>query len=169
MQVVHWLESINWRTGSIHGVHHHQTVLRSSFAYVVPLRRIDQPKGHSLKHKLLIVDDSNVSRLMIRGRFTALQPDWELMEAASGDEAVAKVAAAPPDFITMDVNMPGINGFEAAELIQRSHPQVKIVILTANIQGASRDKAEQLQVKFVQKPATQAAIQQAIDYFLAAP
>jgi len=106
---------------------------------------------------------------MIRGRFTALQPDWELMEAASGDEAVAKVAAAPPDFITMDVNMPGINGFEAAELIQRSHPQVKIVILTANIQGASRDKAEQLQVKFVQKPATQAAIQQAIDYFLAAP
>lgn len=122
-----------------------------------------------MKRKLLIVDDSNVSRLMIRGRFAALQPDWELMEAASGDEAVAKVSADQPDFITMDVNMPGISGFEAAELIQRSHPQVRIAILTANIQSASRDKAQQLRVKFVQKPATQAAIQQAIDYFLAAP
>lgn len=122
-----------------------------------------------MKRKLLIVDDSNVSRLMIRGRFAALRPDWELMEAASGDEAVAKVSADQPDFITMDVNMPGISGFEAAELIQRSHPQVRIAILTANIQSASRDKAQQLRVKFVQKPATQAAIQQAIDYFLAAP
>lgn len=122
-----------------------------------------------MKHKLLIVDDSNVSRMMIRGRFASLQPDWELLEAASGDEAVAKVSAAQPDFITMDVNMPGISGFEAAELIQRSYPQIKIAILTANIQGASREKAQQLHVKFVQKPATQAAIQQAIDYFLATP
>lgn len=117
----------------------------------------------------MIVDDSNVSRLMIRGRFAALQPDWEVIEAASGDEAVALVASAKPDFITMDVNMPGISGFEAAEMIRKEHPQVRIAILTANIQGASREKAQQLEVKFVQKPATQAAIQQAIDYFLAAP
>lgn len=135
----------------------------------VLLRRAVHPQGNYLKHKLLIVDDSNVSRLMIRGRFATLQPDWELMEAVSGNEAIAMVATAQPDFITMDVNMPGINGFEAAALIQRDHPQVRIAILTANIQGASRDKAQQLQVKFVQKPATQAAIQQAIDYFLATP
>lgn len=122
-----------------------------------------------MKFKLMIVDDSNVSRLMIRGRFALLQPDWEVIEAASGDEAVALVASAKPDFITMDVNMPGISGFEAAEMIRKEHPQVRIAILTANIQGASREKAQQLEVKFVQKPATQAAIQQAIDYFLAAP
>ena len=122
-----------------------------------------------MKFKLMIVDDSNVSRLMIRGRFAVLQPDWEVIEAASGDDAVALVASAKPDFITMDVNMPGISGFEAAEMIRKSHPQVRIAILTANIQGASREKAQQLEVKFVQKPATQAAIQQAIDYFLAAP
>jgi CheY-like chemotaxis protein len=122
-----------------------------------------------LKYKLLIVDDSNVSRLMIRGRFAVLQPDWEVIEAASGDEAVALVPTTKPDFITMDVNMPGISGFEAAEMILKQNPQVRIAILTANIQGASREKAQQLDVKFVQKPATQAAIQQAIDYFLAAP
>ena len=122
-----------------------------------------------MKPKLLIVDDSNVSRLMIRGRVAALQPDWEVIEAASGDEAVALVPSAKPDFITMDVNMPGITGFEAVEKIRQTDQQVKIVILTANIQSSSRDKAEHLHAKFVQKPVTQASMQQAIDYFLAAP
>ena len=122
-----------------------------------------------MKPKLLIVDDSNVSRLMIRGRVAALQPDWEVIEAASGDEAVALVPSAKPDFITMDVNMPGITGFEAIEKIRQTDQRVKIVILTANIQSSSRDKAEHLHAKFVQKPVTQASMQQAIDYFLAAP
>ena len=126
-------------------------------------------EGVFLKHKLMIVDDSNVSRLMIRGRFAVLQPDWEVIEAASGDEALTLVATTKPDFITMDVNMPGISGFEAAEMILKENPLVRIAILTANIQGASREKAQQLGVKFVQKPVTQAAIQQAIDYFLYAP
>ena len=120
-----------------------------------------------MKARLLIVDDSNVSRLMIRGRVAALQPDWEVIEAASGDEAVALVPTVKPDFITMDVNMPGITGFEAAEKIRQTDQRVKIVILTANIQSSSREKAERLAAKFVQKPVTQASMQQAIDYFLA--
>ncbi len=122
-----------------------------------------------MKPKLLIVDDSTVSRLMIRGRIASLQPDWDVIEAGSGDEAVAMVPTAKPDFITMDVNMPGITGFEAVEKIRLTDQRVKIVILTANIQSSSRDKAEQLAAKFVQKPVTQASMQQAIDYFLAAP
>jgi two-component system chemotaxis response regulator CheY len=122
-----------------------------------------------VKPKLLIVDDSNVSRLMIKGRVAVLQPDWEVIEATSGDEAVALVTTAKPDFITMDVNMPGITGFEAAEKIRQTDQRVKIVILTANIQSSSRDKAEHLAAKFVQKPVTQASMQQAIDYFLATP
>ncbi len=122
-----------------------------------------------MKHKLLIVDDSNVSRLMIKGRIAAVQPDWEVVEAASGDQAIAMIPTAAPDFITMDVNMPGISGFEAVEKIREINQTVKIVVLSANIQGSSRDRAQQLGVLFVQKPATQAAIQQAVDYFLAAP
>ena len=122
-----------------------------------------------MKPKLLIVDDSNVSRMMIRGRIAAMQPEWELSEAARGDEAVALVPSLRPDFITMDVNMPGISGFDAAQQILQTNPQVRIVMLTANIQSSSRDKAQQLSVKFVQKPVTQTSMQQAIDYFLGAP
>lgn len=122
-----------------------------------------------MKPKILIVDDSSVSRMMIRGRVSGLQPDWEVIEAANGDDAIALVASEQPDFLTMDVNMPGISGFEAVERIRQVNQTVKIVILTANIQTSSRERAERLGVHFVQKPATLAAMQLAMDYFLAVP
>ncbi len=122
-----------------------------------------------MKSKILIVDDSSVSRMMIRGRVAGLQPDWHVIEASNGDEAIALVASEQPDFMTMDVNMPGMSGFEAVEKIRQVNQKVKIVILTANIQASSRERAEQLGVCFVQKPATLAAVQVAIDYFLGTP
>ena len=124
-------------------------------------------KEPSVKAKVLIVDDSSVSRMMIKGRIAGLQPDWDILEAADGTQALAVVQSDSPDFITMDVNMPGMNGFEAVEKIRQVNQRAKIVILTANIQESSRERAQQLGVQFVQKPATLAAIQQAVDHFLA--
>ena len=107
--------------------------------------------------------------MMIRGRVAGLQPEWDVIEAANGDDAIALVASEQPDFLTMDVNMPGMSGFDAVEGIRLVNQKVKIAILTANIQASSRERAEQLGVFFVQKPATLAAVQLAVDYFLAAP
>jgi len=120
-----------------------------------------------MKRTLLIVDDSKVSRMMIKNKVGQLQPDWEIQEAGTGDEAVAMVRVSAPDFITMDVNMPGINGFEAVEQIRQFNSSCKIAMLTANIQESSRARASNLNVSFVQKPATDPAIRQAIDYFVA--
>lgn len=120
-----------------------------------------------MKAKVLIVDDSSVSRMMIKGCIAGLQPDWDILEAADGTQALAVVQSDSPDFITMDVNMPGMNGFETVEKIRQVNQRAKIVILTANIQESSRERAQQLGVQFVQKPATLAAIQQAVDHFLA--
>ncbi len=61
-----------------------------------------------MKYTLLIVDDSKVSRMMIRNKVSQLQPEWQIQEAGTGDEAVAMVRNQAPDFITMDVNMPAI-------------------------------------------------------------
>ncbi len=106
--------------------------------------------------------------MIIKGKVASLQPDWEVLEAASGDDAVARALDIRPDFVTMDVNMPGMNGFEAAERLLALWPQARIVVLTANIQENSRDKAQTMGVKFIPKPVTEAAIQQAVDHFLAA-
>ncbi len=122
-----------------------------------------------MAYTLLIVDDSVVSRMIIKSKVAQMQPDWVIQEAKNGDDAVTMVQAGAPDFITMDVNMPGINGFEAVKQIRAINSVVRIAMLTANVQESSRERAAQLQVTFVQKPVTDAAVRQAIDYFLVAP
>jgi two-component system chemotaxis response regulator CheY len=121
----------------------------------------------SLVRKLLIVDDSKVSRMRIRAFFTSHCPQWTILEAASGDEALAMAASDPPDFVTMDVNMPGMSGFEAAQLLLMRSSAIRVVMLTANIQESCRQVAASLRLNFVAKPATEASLQQALDYLLA--
>jgi len=116
----------------------------------------------------MIVDDSRVSRMIIRSKVASLGLGWELQEAASGDEALEQARQWLPDFVTMDVNMPGISGFEAAQRLRELLPQVCVVLLSANVQESSRERAAQLGVKFVPKPVTEAAIVQAVQHFQAA-
>ncbi len=121
----------------------------------------------SLERKLLIVDDSKVSRMIIRAFFTKMCPAWTVQEAGSGDAALALVGEFQPDFVTMDVNMPGISGFDAAEQIVAKDPKVRLVMLSANIQESSLRMAASLRVNFVAKPATEASLQQALHHLLA--
>ncbi|WP_371809260.1 response regulator transcription factor [Aquabacterium sp. A08] len=120
-------------------------------------------------NRLLVVDDSRVSRMIIKGKVASLRPDWEVFEATTGDEALALAPQLRPDFVTMDVNMPGISGFEAAERLRALLPEARIAMLTANIQESSRERAAGMGVKFVQKPVTEAAIQQVVEHFAARP
>lgn len=121
-----------------------------------------------MTHSVLIVDDSRVSRMMIRARMLAARPDWTYLEAASGDEALKMVVEGVPDYLTMDMNMPGLSGFDAAEHIRTVAPSVRMVMLTANIQESSRLRAEAMGLGFVQKPITDASIKQVIDFLTGA-
>ena len=116
--------------------------------------------------KLLIVDDSKVSRMVIRAHVKAVQPDWEFIDAASGDEAIRMAAEHQPDFCTMDINMPGMLGTDAAEIILRTHPQMRIVIFSANVQDTMQNKANLIGSIFVAKPVTEKSIGLVINYFL---
>ena len=120
-----------------------------------------------MSKRVLIVDDSRVSRMMIKARLQAAKPDWSYEEAASGNDALTMVAAQAPDYITMDMNMPGLNGFEAAEELAKVAPQVRVVMLTANIQESSQQRADAMGLRFVRKPITDASIQEVIQHFTA--
>lgn len=116
--------------------------------------------------KLLIVDDSKVSRLIIRTRILDVHPEWQIFEAVSGNEAIELVDKNPPDFCTMDINMPGLLGTDAAEQILAKHPTMRMVIFSANIQETFQNRATTIGAIFVAKPVTEKSIAEAIAHFL---
>lgn len=114
---------------------------------------------------LLIVDDSKLSRLMITKIVTELRPNWRISEACSGEEALAMVEREPPDLVSMDVNMPGMGGLQAAGRMRIGHPDIRIVLCTANIQEAMQQAAEKIQAHFVAKPVTPLAVARMVELF----
>jgi two-component system chemotaxis response regulator CheY len=103
--------------------------------------------------------------MMIRGIVASLRPDWRIVEAASGDESLAKLEEETPRFVSMDVNMPGMSGLEAAGRIRIRHPDIRIVLCTANVQESVRQSAAKAGVHFVAKPITPQSITDMINYF----
>jgi two-component system, chemotaxis family, protein-glutamate methylesterase/glutaminase len=80
--------------------------------------------------KVLIVDDSAVAREMIDHVLSA-DPEVEVIGSArNGEEALAALEYQRPDVITMDVHMPGMDGFETTRQIMSERP-VPVVIVTA--------------------------------------
>ncbi|KQV80307.1 chemotaxis protein [Massilia sp. Root351] len=112
--------------------------------------------------QILIVDDSRVSRLMARQYILSMHADWIVEEAASGEEALQKVASFTPALVLMDVNMPGMGGLAAAEQLRALLPLAHISLLTANVQSATRNRAAEIGVGFMEKPITEARIAQLI-------
>jgi two-component system, NarL family, invasion response regulator UvrY len=80
---------------------------------------------------VLTVDDQAVFRKVARDVIEAT-PGFEAVgEAASGEEALALVAATAPELVLMDVRMPQMGGVEAARCIQRSDRPPVIVLVSA--------------------------------------
>ena len=82
--------------------------------------------------RILIADDHDLLR---RGVKTLLQvhPGWEIcVEAVAGREAVAKADQLRPDVVILDINMPDLNGVDAAKRIRRVSPETEILILSVH-------------------------------------
>ena len=107
---------------------------------------------------VLVVDDSRVSRMMARQFILSARPGWLVEEAATGEEAIDKAQSLCPILILVDVNMPGIGGMAAAEQLRTLCPQAHISLVTANVQNATRNRANELGVGFMEKPITEARI-----------
>lgn len=107
---------------------------------------------------VLLVDDSRVARMMVRKMIEQNRPGWMVVEAVDGEDGIAKFQAAHPDFVIMDVNMPGISGIEAARRIKAGSPDAVISLLTANIQEPLRLQAAELGLGFMSKPARDDAL-----------
>jgi DNA-binding NarL/FixJ family response regulator len=82
------------------------------------------------KLRVVIADDHAILREGLRA-LLATTDDIEVVgEAADGREAISRVQALRPDLVIMDAAMPGLGGLEATLELRRTHPDVKIVVLT---------------------------------------
>jgi len=74
------------------------------------------------------VDDHASTRKMIRAILDL--SGIMFCECASGDEAVLRARDFKPDWVTMDVHMPGRNGFQSTEALLTEYPSVRVIIVT---------------------------------------
>lgn len=114
--------------------------------------------------KLLIVDDSATSRQILRNHISRFRRDWSIFESDNGFDAIEMVEMVNPDCITMDVNMPNMSGLEAAEKILAMNPNIRIVLVTANMQEPVRHRAMELGMGFVEKPVNEESVSRALKF-----
>lgn len=108
------------------------------------------------KIRVLIVDDSAFMRKVLQSIITS-DPQLDVVgEARDGREAVSMNEQLRPDVITMDINMPHMDGLQATELIMSSNPKAILVVSSESREGADITlKALELgAIDFVAKPSS---------------
>ena len=90
--------------------------------------------------KILVVDDK--ANIVLSLEFLMNKAGYDVRTASDGEEALAAIAADPPDLILLDVNIPTKNGFEVCEAIRARNEwsHIRIIMLTAHGRDIEREK-----------------------------
>jgi len=105
------------------------------------------------KIRLLIVDDSSFMRSIIK-RMLKSHEDIEVIGTArDGVDGIEKVLELKPDIVTMDIEMPRMNGIEATGHIMSQHPVPIIMVSSISLDGAKAtlDALEMGAVDYISK------------------
>ena len=114
--------------------------------------------------RVLVVDDSAFMRYTVSHHLSS-QPDIEVVGLASnGLEAVEQVEALHPDVVTLDVEMPKLDGLSALRLIMEKHPVPVVMMSTLTKEGAAVtiEALTSGAVDFVTKPSQSISVHQVL-------
>ncbi|HEY5561862.1 MAG TPA: response regulator transcription factor [Clostridiaceae bacterium] len=89
-----------------------------------------------MNNKILIVEDESSIRTFVKINMVANK--FSVSEAESGEEALEKIKADPPDIVILDVMLPGIDGFKVCEIVRMEHKEIGIIMLTAKSQDMDK-------------------------------
>jgi two-component system, chemotaxis family, protein-glutamate methylesterase/glutaminase len=93
-------------------------------------------EGKNSQVRVFIVDDSAFMRTSLTRMISSDLGLRVVGTAASGNEALQRIAALDPDVITLDMEMPGLNGLETLKRIMIEHPRPVIMVSSVTMNGA---------------------------------
>lgn len=102
---------------------------------------------------ILVVDDSPTERYYLTDMLQ--KHGYEVINANSGEEGVARAKSDRPDLILMDVVMPGLNGFQATRMLSRDAETQAIPVIMCTTKGQETDRIwgmRQGAVEYMVKP-----------------
>jgi two-component system response regulator DesR len=88
---------------------------------------------------LLIVEDSSEMRRLIRG--TVCNASDVVYECGNGKDALENYQLHRPDWVSMDVEMPGLDGISATRQIKRAFPEARIIVVSQYNDPEMREEA----------------------------
>ena len=115
-----------------------------------------------------MVDDE--PNIVLSLEFLMQQAGFEVETAEDGATALAKVKAAPPDLILLDISLPGISGFDVLEQLRQEplYAKLPIIMLTAHGREVEKEKGLALGADdYVTKPFSTQALVEKVQALLA--
>jgi DNA-binding NarL/FixJ family response regulator len=91
--------------------------------------------------RVMVVEDHATMRRAIAEALDAAGDIHVVAECADGQEALEMIDEARPDVVVTDLAMPRLDGGELTRRVLRSHPDVRVLVLTATPHGALAGKA----------------------------
>lgn len=94
--------------------------------------------------KILIIDDSEEFREMLKGYLKRHSLGAQIFEASTGEMGIAKSSFIRPDVVLMDVSLPKVNGLDATQQIKMDNPDCHVIILTMFAVRKFKDEAQRI-------------------------
>ena len=104
-------------------------------------------------YRVLIVDDHQEIRTLLRANLETLELDLDLVDVPTGEEAIVEVVGTGVDLLIADVGLPGLSGVDLYRKLKSTYPDMKVIVITGLEDEDIRQEIAQLELEaFFLKP-----------------
>ena len=113
--------------------------------------QVTQNENNDKKKTVLFVDDEEI--VLKVGSLMLQKLGYSVLAVSNGDRAIEILKENKVAFVLLDMQMPGINGFEIYHQIKKIQPEVKIILASGYIGDQSEERSKSIGFDgFIQKP-----------------
>jgi CheY-like chemotaxis protein len=97
-------------------------------------------------YRVLVVEDNHEVRRMVSASIKALDPEIEVLDVPSAEEALLISTSLPLDLVILDIRLPGMSGLEMVTRLLKRRPDTKVIIVTGVEDAFTRQQVSQADV-----------------------